>query len=139
MANPIATNDSLTASEQAIELASSSNRVQLGNVITGGTPDSDADGDTLTVTAITDWQLNETDLEVDVMNVTSQSNQFRVWTSDGAALVEIAPDGSVTMWSEFGDAFKGLGVGQTCSITFTYTVSDGHGGTASALGTVTIS
>jgi VCBS repeat-containing protein len=134
------TNDIFAVSESDVELASASNRVLLGNVLTSGTPDSDSDGDTLTVSAIANWQLNERDLELDVRNVTTpQPNQVRVWTADGVALVEVAADGWVTMWSESGDAFKGLGVGETCSITFTYTVSDGNGETASAVGTITIS
>jgi VCBS repeat-containing protein len=138
-ANPTATDDSFTVSESGVQAALIASPVLLGNVITGGTPDSDPNGDALSVTGITNWQLNETDLEVDVMSVTPLgSNQFRVTTTDGVALVQVAANGSVTMWSQSGDAFKGLGVGQTCSITFTYAISDGNGGTASAQGTITI-
>jgi VCBS repeat-containing protein len=123
-----------------VQNASSGHPFLLGNVITGGTPDSDPDGDSLTITGITKWSLNELDHEVNVSSVQAiGNNQYRIWIqNDGVALVNVASNGDVTMWAESGDPFKGLGVGESLNITFSYNLSDGHGGTASAQGTITV-
>ncbi|MFC7503971.1 beta strand repeat-containing protein [Nocardioides sp. GCM10030258] len=71
--------------------------------------DTDADGDTLAVSVI------------------DQTATAGVVTNNGTS-VSYNPNG----------AFEGLGVGQTASDTFGYTVSDGNGGTDTAVVTITV-
>jgi VCBS repeat-containing protein len=137
---PTAHDDAFTVSESAVQAAGSGQRYLVGNVITGGTPDSDPDPQTLTVIGVTNWRFHETDNEILVSSVQAiGSNRYRIWNQgDGVAVIEVGADGAVTMWAESGDPFRGLGVGETCSITFDYTISDGAGGSAAAHATITV-
>ncbi len=82
----------------------------IGNVLAN---DSDPDGDTLTVTA------------VDAVS------------AQGAA-VAIASNGTFTYNPAGAATLQALSAGQTIQDTFTYTVSDGNGGTDTAIVTVTV-
>ena len=70
---PTATINTFAATEDAIQTATSGTPLAAGNVITGGTPDSDPDGDSLTVTSITAPTVTETDAQLSITSITSQS------------------------------------------------------------------
>jgi VCBS repeat-containing protein len=109
---PVATDNTNTASEDG--------PAATGNVLTDGTPDSDPDGDPLTVTAVNG-------VPGDVGNqITLASGALLTLNANGTYSYD--PNGQ----------FEALGVGETATDTFTYTISDGTGGTDTATVTITI-
>ena len=141
---PTATINTFAATEDAIQTATSGTPLAAGNVITGGTPDSDPDGDSLTVTSITAPTVTETDAQLSITSITSQSAgsgeiaRYQILTNTGTALLAVTSGGDVRLWTTAGDPFQGLGSGESAAINFNYTVSDGHGGTSSAATTITV-
>ncbi|ANN76131.1 cadherin-like domain-containing protein [Bordetella flabilis] len=94
-----------------------------GNVIVGATPgeaDSDPDGDTLAVSQVGG----------------DAANVGKPVTGDHGGRFIIHPDGTYT-FDPSGD-FADLDVGQTRTTSITYQVSDGEGGTATAVLTITV-
>jgi VCBS repeat-containing protein len=105
---PIASNDSAAVIEDAT----------TANLLPGLLAnDSDADGDALSVTAVT--QGSKGSVQIDNRGTTDASDDILTYTADGAVL----------------DA---LAAGQTTTDTFTYTVTDPAGLTSTATVTVTI-
>jgi len=96
----------------------------VGNVLldNGDGPDSDVDGDALTVTEIDG-------AAADI------GNPIRL--AAGGALT-LNADGSFTFDPAGFFAFEALGDGDSATITFDYTISDGNGGTDTATATITI-
>lgn len=149
---PTATNDGFTVSENDIEAALAATPKLVGNLITGGTPDSDPDGGVLRIIDITKPVLSESIGNLKLDSVGTQPLEadeiaryrIRMDNSDPAltdqdAYLSVKSDGSVQIWSDSGeDPFRGLGEGQTAKITFTYTLSDGQGGSDTAQATITI-
>ena len=142
---PTATSNTFATTEDAVQAATSvGTAVIAGNLLTAGSPDSDPDGDSLTVTAISSVALNETDAELSVSSITAvsaepgEASRYQIVTNSGTALFAVYANGEVRVWTTAGDPFAGLGVGETASIDLVYTISDGHGGTSSANGSVTI-
>ncbi|MCB0968209.1 MAG: VCBS domain-containing protein, partial [Ilumatobacter sp.] len=108
------TNDQPVAVADTASVTEDTATVANGNVLTDGTADSDIDGDALTVT--------------------TTGVQAGTYGS-----VTIAANGDYTYaLSNGSSAVQALGVGDTLTDTFSYSISDGHGGTASATLTVTI-
>jgi VCBS repeat-containing protein len=99
---PVAQNDSLTLSETA-------GKTEITATLLAN--DSDADGDSLVVSA--------------VQAVSAQG-----------ATVSIGPDGKVSY--DAGSIFADLDNGQTATDSFTYTITDGNGHVSTATATVTI-
>jgi hypothetical protein len=94
-----------------------------GNVIAGATPgeaDSDPDGDTLAVSQVGG----------------DAANVGKAVTGDHGGRFIIHPDGTYT-FDPSGD-FADLDAGQTRTTSVTYQVSDGEGGTATAVLTITV-
>ena len=106
---PTAGDDALSASEDA---------AVSGNVITAN--DSDPDGDVLTITEVAGNPAN--------VGLPTSGSTGGVFT--------ISPDGSLT-FDPAGD-FDELALGETATSTIAYVVSDGEGGTDTAIVTVTI-
>ncbi|MCO6187036.1 tandem-95 repeat protein, partial [Rhizobium sp. L1K21] len=75
--------------------------------------DTDADGDSLTVTAVSA-------------------------TSANGATVTLNSDGTISYDPTLAATIQALGEGETLTDTFTYTISDGNGGTSSATVTLTV-
>ena len=105
---PVAVNDSGTVTEDA---------ALSGNVLTN---DTDADGDSLTVTAVNG-------------QAGAVGNQI---TLSSGALVTLNANGSYDY--DQNGAFDTLATGQSGSDSFSYTVSDGNGGTDTATVNITI-
>lgn len=101
-AAPVAGNDSLTLSETA-------GKTEITSILLAN--DSDADGDSLAVSA--------------VQAVSAQG-----------ATVSIGPDGKVSY--DAGSIFADLENGETATDSFTYTITDGAGHSSTATATVTI-
>ena len=153
---PTATDDSLVASEAQVATNGSGSPFALGNIITGGTADSDPDGGTLEVQsiALASVALNESNANIalDGGGIISEGTgagevaQFRIridnsnpTLADQDAHLEIDADGDVRIWSDSGeDPFRGLAAGQSATITFTYTLEDNQGGTDPGNVTITI-
>jgi VCBS repeat-containing protein len=110
---PVAQNDAVTTNEDT---------VLNGNVLAnnGSGVDSDVDGDTLTITQV----LN------------SAANVGTQITLASGALLTVNADGTFN-YNPNGK-FEVLKVGETATENFTYTVSDGNGGTDTATVTITI-
>ncbi|SDX47681.1 type I secretion C-terminal target domain (VC_A0849 subclass) [Pseudomonas kuykendallii] len=109
---PASANTAYTINENATLSIADGNRDLLAN-------DTDADGDTLTVT-----QINGSNLTSGA--ITLASGALLVASANGSFSYD--PNGK----------FDGLKAGQVATDTFTYTVSDGHGGTDTATATITI-
>ena len=105
---PVATDDTATTDEDS---------ATSGAVLTN---DTDADGDTLSVSEVNGQAGNV-------------GNQI---TLGSGALLTLNGDG--TFDYDPNGAFEGLAVGETGTDSFTYTVSDGNGGTDTATVTITI-
>ncbi len=75
---------------------------------------------------------NDTDLDGDALAVTALS----LSGTKGSATLDAGSPGGVTYSA--GTAFNYLSAGETATDTFSYTVSDGHGGTSTAVVTVTV-
>ncbi|WP_082573296.1 beta strand repeat-containing protein [Nocardioides sp. Root614] len=71
---------------------------------------------------------NDTDVDGDTLAVTGLSGSPLGLVTNNGTDVSYSPNG----------AFEALGAGQTATDSFTYTVSDGNGGTDSAVVTITI-
>ena len=99
---PVAQNDALTIAETA-------GKIEIGSILLAN--DSDADGDSLVVSA--------------VQAVSAQG-----------ATVSIGPDGKVSY--DAGNIFADLDNGETATDSFTYTITDGNGHVSTATATVTI-
>ncbi|WP_282340859.1 retention module-containing protein [Pseudomonas sp. PS02288] len=109
---PASANTAYTINENATLSIADGSRDLLAN-------DTDADGDTLTVT-----QINGSNLTSGA--ITLASGALLVASANGSFSYD--PNGK----------FDGLKAGQVATDTFTYTVSDGHGGTDTATATITI-
>jgi hypothetical protein len=139
---PVANDDTFAVSEEDVETASSDGKLLVGNVITGN--DSDGDGDALSVTDVTAFAVvdNDPDLDVTVSAASADGDEvarFELSTDFGEAYVAVSSNGNVHIWSDAGeDPFKQLGISEKADITFTYTVSDGNGGTDTADVTITV-
>ncbi len=107
-AAPVASDDSFVANE--------------GNTMSGDVMgnDHDPDGDSLSVTAVNG-------------NAVTDGEQVQL---NSGALLTIRADGTFD-YSTNGQ-FENLGAGQTFNEIFTYTVSDGQGGSATATATITV-
>ena len=111
---PASANSTFTVAEGgALTIDSSSTSKLLSN-------DSDADGDALTLTQI---------------NGATVHDGQTVTLASGASLL-IHTDGSFSYST--GHAFDSLSAGQVTTDSFNYTISDGHGSTATATATMTI-
>jgi subtilisin-like proprotein convertase family protein/Ca2+-binding RTX toxin-like protein len=73
---------------------------------------------------------NDSDVDGDTLSVTAAS------VPEGRGSVTINQDGTLTF--DPGDDFGGLELGETTSVTISYTVSDGHGGVGNAVASVTV-
>ncbi len=101
-----------------------------------------AEGDTLSINSASSYKLlsNDTDADGDTLSV-SQINGAAV--ADGQS-VSLASGATLLIHSNgsfdysTGSAFNSLAAGQKTTDSFTYTVSDGHGGTATATATLTV-
>ncbi|MEM9496075.1 MAG: Ig-like domain-containing protein [Pseudomonadota bacterium] len=111
---PVARNDALSAGENA----PLSNGSLFAN--NGSGADSDANGDTLTITAVNGQAGNV-------------GSQFALGSG---ALLTVGANGAVSYNAN--NAFESLAAGQSATESFTYTISDGFGGTSTATATVTI-
>lgn len=99
---PVAQNDALTLAETA-------GKTEIGSILLAN--DSDADGDSIVVSAV------------------------QAVSASGAA-VTVGPDGKVSYDS--GAIFADLDNGETATDSFTYTITDGNGHVSTATATVTI-
>jgi VCBS repeat-containing protein len=99
---PVAQNDALTLAETA-------GKTEITSILLAN--DSDADGDSLVVSAV------------------------QAVSAQGAA-VSIGPDGKVSY--DAGNIFADLENGETATDSFTYTITDGNGHVSTATATVTI-
>ena len=143
---PVAVDDTLSVTEAQVETASSVAKVLVGNVLTQGTDDSDVDGDSLSVSAVTTPLITETDAGLTIVSITAvtadpgEVARFQITTNFGDAFLSVESDGDVQMWADSGeDPFRALGVSESADINFSYTVSDGNGGTDTADVTLTVS
>ena len=110
---PVAVNDNVSTNEDT--LLTSNVLVDNGNGA-----DSDADSDPLMVTEVNG-------------NSTDVGNQIALTSG---ALLTLNSDGSFSY--DPNGQFEGLNDGETASDSFSYTISDGNGGTDSATATITI-
>ncbi|MEM7268810.1 MAG: Ig-like domain-containing protein, partial [Pseudomonadota bacterium] len=101
----------------------------IGNVVaydTGDGADSDPNGDTLTVTAV-----------AGLVAIAGGAFAGTVTSQDGReAFVQIGPDGQIEF--DDNDNFTELAAGETDTITLTYTIDDGEGGSDSAEIVITV-
>ncbi|MBC1241951.1 FG-GAP-like repeat-containing protein, partial [Nostoc sp. 2RC] len=116
---PVAVNDAVSTNE---------NTVFNGNLLAANptTPDSDPDGNALTVTAVNNTAANVgTQINLGNGQLTVNGNgSFTFDPTNGTAALT--------------DGYDYLPQGATASTSFDYTISDGNGGTASATATITI-
>ena len=110
---PVANNDSVSTSEDTT-LVIAANQL-LAN-------DADAESDTLTITALTDEDGNASNGITTTLGATI--------TLNGDGSIGYDPTGSATL--------QALNNGETLDDTFTYTASDGNGGTDTATVSVTV-
>ncbi len=116
--NPI--NDVPVASDDVRSVSEDGGFPGVFNLLTDGTPDSDADGDVLSVTHVNGSTGNV-------------GSQFLL--PSGASLT-VQADGFYSY--DPNGAFESLGAGETATDSFTYTVSDGNGGSDTATVTITV-
>jgi VCBS repeat-containing protein len=143
--NPTATENTFTTTEDAIQTATTvATAVLAGNVLTSGTPDSDPDGDSLSVTTTTAPTIAESDAQLSITSITlepavaGEAARYQILTNSGTAHLALLNNGDVKLWSTAGDPFQGLGTTESATINFTYTISDGNGGTSSAAAAITV-
>ena len=105
---PVGRNDAFDAGEGS---------TMAGNVLAN---DSDPDGDSLTVTSVNG----------------STANVGQQITLASGALLTLGVNGDLSFVTN--GAYEHLSEGETGVETFTYEVTDGHGGTATATGTITV-
>ncbi len=114
-------NDTPTATDNAYPTNEST--VISGNVLVNGTPDSDPDnGDVLRVSAV---------------NGNAANVSQRIQLASGA-LLSVLSNGLFDYDPRTSATLNALAVGEIYSDSFTYTVSDGHGGTDQATVSVTV-
>ncbi|MBB3539883.1 VCBS domain-containing protein [Rhizobium sp. BK399] len=134
---PVANDDTFTASEDGVSShASSANPLVVGNVLAN---DTDVDSASLNVTGISNVTVNTASGTGLTLSVASEGNGvYKIATNFGDAHMSVGSNGDVKIWSDSGeDPFKALGVNETATIKFNYTVSDGSSSdTASATITV---
>ncbi|MEN3147477.1 DUF5801 repeats-in-toxin domain-containing protein [Neorhizobium sp. IRAMC:178] len=75
---------------------------------------------------------NDTDADGDTLTVTSVTN------SAAGAIVTLNGDGTISYNASSSATLQALHAGDVRTDTFTYTISDGHGGTSTATATITI-
>ncbi|QLE45103.1 hypothetical protein FD723_32675 (plasmid) [Nostoc sp. C052] len=116
---PVAVNDAVSTNE---------NTVVNGNLLAANptTPDSDPDGNPLTVTAVNGSAAN-IGTQINLGNGKLTVNANGTFTFDPT-------NGTATLT----DGYDYLPQGATATESFSYTISDGKGGTASATATITI-
>ena len=79
----------------------------------GGTPDSDPDGDSLSVSTITAPTVTETDAQLSVTSIiletagTGEAARYQILTNTGTAHLAVFTNGDVKLWSTAGDPFQG--------------------------------
>ncbi len=115
---PVANPNTYTVSENA---------TRTGNIITDAIADSDANSDPLTVVSVTPAGTSSS---------IAVSGANTAITLPSGAILTISPNGSYSYNTN--NKFDQLGVGQSATETFNYTISDGKGGTATATVTITI-
>ncbi len=132
--NITASNDTPTPVDDTFGVSEGSFASTL-NVLTRGTPDSDPDGDALSVIAVSDVA----DGTEPVGGSSAVGGSAGVITTDWGAEVTLQASGQLfyNLTSPVA-RFNQLAGGETAVDTFTYTVSDGNGGTATATVAVTI-
>ncbi|GEO17550.1 Ig-like domain-containing protein [Microvirga aerophila] len=72
---------------------------------------------------------NDSDIDGDALQIVQ-------WSAPVEGSVEVGPSG--TLIFDPGDDFEALSEGQTATVSFNYTVSDGHGGTETATATAQV-
>ncbi|NIC42192.1 tandem-95 repeat protein [Aquabacterium sp. A08] len=103
-----------------------------GNVLADGTPDSDANSDTLTVTGITAYGNTQ-----NVTSGTTSANGTAIAGQYGT--LTIGANGSYAyVLNNALTAIDAMNSGDSKTETFSYTISDGNGGTATTTLTLTI-
>lgn len=139
--NPTATDNVLASTTEAAVDTATDGSLVLGNIISGGTPDSDPDGGTLSVTGISALTVVDTDAELvfeDVTELSAQAGEAARYqirfdhpgAANQDAILVVNTNGSVEIYADGSeDPFRGLGIGESATINFTYTLSDGQGGT----------
>jgi Ca2+-binding RTX toxin-like protein len=131
---PIATDDAFETTEGAILAASGAARLLVGNVISHLPADSDPNGDPLTVFAVSAPTIAGLE-DVSVIPAAASAGEvarFQIMTDFGVALLAAETDGDVLLWTAAGNPFAELNPGETATIHFNYSVTDGRGGAASA-------
>ena len=111
---PVAVDDSFSTDEDT--LLNGASNVLVANPATA---DSDVENDTLTVT-----------------EVNGSSGNVGSQIALGSGLLTVNSDGQFTF--DPNDGYEGLAAGESVTESFTYTISDGNGGTDTATVTVTI-
>ncbi len=86
-------------------------------------------------TGLTTGQLDATDVDGDVLTYALTDAPV---DADGNPVAGLTINDDGTYSFDIGDQFQDLANGATTDVTFTYTVSDGQGGTDTATGTITI-
>ena len=105
---------------------------------------ADAVGSTLTATAATGVRSNDTDLDGDKLTVTGVSDVANGAGSVGSSLagvyghLTLNADGSYSYVADNSSAINSALTGSHLQDAFTYTVSDGNGGTATGTLTITL-
>jgi VCBS repeat-containing protein len=141
--NPVATD--VTAMVTEAEIAShhaGSKFVLPGSLLLSVT---DPDNDTLSIASISKPTVSENDPALKVFFVSTETpaageaGRYEIHTNFGDMHVSVGTNGQVFLWSDHGDdPFAPLGVGETATINFDYTVSDGNGGTDTKTVTITV-
>ncbi|MDQ0559402.1 T1SS-143 domain-containing protein, partial [Rhizobium mesoamericanum] len=135
---PVANDDTFMASEDGVSShTSSANPLIVGNVLAN---DSDVDSASLSVIGVSNVSLNTAAGSGLTLSVSYEGNEvYKITTNFGDAHLSVGSNGDVRLWSDSGeDPFNALGVNETTTIKFDYTISDDNGGTASATATITV-
>ncbi|CAN7205389.1 cadherin-like domain-containing protein [Rhizobium sp. LjRoot258] len=122
---PVANDDTFTVSEDGVSShTSSANPLVVGNVLAN---DMDVDSASLSVTGISNVTVTTANGTGLTLSVSSEGNGvYKIATNFGDAHLSVGSTGDVKLWSDSGeDPFKALGVNETATIKFDYTVSDG--------------
>ena len=140
---PVALPNGFSTTERTIELANIFFKAPVGNLLAN---DSDPDsGDSLSVASIGSVSVDEHVPGFFIVSIHSETAgsgevaRYEIVTNSGDAHLAVKSDGTVLLWSDTGDdPFRTLGSGQSATINFNYTASDGHGGTDTALASIDI-
>ncbi|SEI16964.1 T1SS-143 domain-containing protein/type I secretion C-terminal target domain (VC_A0849 subclass) [Rhizobium tibeticum] len=135
---PVATADTFTVTEDDVASRNSAAAPFVaGNVLAN---DTDIDSTSLSVTGISNVTVNTASGTGLTLSVASEGNGvYKITTNFGEAHLSVGANGDVKLWSDSGeDPFKALGVNETATIKFDYTVSDGSGGTDKATAIITV-